>query len=145
LIVTIAWSLTSPRGKALRALQNAEKFAHRYSQLHKETSNKDRKEAAEKMDYWTQQAEATEHRYLDELIKHKDQWSAIIRLAHETRLEDANRRGIPAVTSQKIVTTDGPVLAPDTNGKSSENRAKPTPKTRTSYAYHQPWQSGMKN
>lgn len=120
LILTIVWSLASPRGKALRALQNAEKFAHRYSQLAEDTSAEERREAAEKMDYWTQQAEATEHRYLEELIKHKDQWSAIIRVAHETRLEDANQRGIPAVTSQKIVTTDGPVLAPDTNGKSSE-------------------------
>lgn len=120
LILTIVWSLASPRGKALRALQNAEKFAHRYSQLAEDTSVEERKEAAEKMDYWTQQAEATEHRYLEELIKHKDQWSAIIRIAHETRLEDANHRGMPAVTSQKIVTTDGPVLAPDTNGKSSE-------------------------
>lgn len=120
LILTIVWSLASPRGKALRALQNAEKFAHRYSQLPDDISTEERKEAAEKMDYWTEQAEATEHRYLEELIKHKDQWSAIIRVAHETRLEDANQRGMPARTSQKIVTTDGPVLAPDTNGKSSE-------------------------
>src|SRR5690625_5288763 len=120
LILTIVWSLASPRGKALRALQNAEKFAHRYSQLAENSSVEERKEAAEKMDYWTQQAAATEHRYIEELIKHKVQWSAIIRIEHETRLEDANHRGIPAVTSQKIVTTDGPVLAPDTNGKSSE-------------------------
>ncbi|NWN89335.1 MAG: TerC family protein [Micrococcaceae bacterium] len=120
LIVTIVWSLASPRGKALRALQNAEKFAHRYSQLPDNAAAEERKEAAEKMDYWTQQAEQTEHRYLDELIKHKDQWSAIIRTAHETRLEDANNRGLPAQTSQKIVTTEGPVLAPDTNGKSAD-------------------------
>ena len=121
LIVTIVWSLLSPRGKALRALQNAEKFAHRYTQLPEDAPAEERKAAAEKMDYWTQQAEQVEHRYLDELIEHKDQWSAIIRIGHETRLEDANRRGIPALTSQKIVSTSGPVLAPDTNGKSSNS------------------------
>lgn len=125
LIVTIVWSLLSPRGKALRALQNAEKFAHRYTQLPEDAPAEERKAAAEKMDYWTQQAEQVEHRYLDELIEHKDQWSAIIRIGHETRLEDANRRGIPALTSQKIVSTSGPVLAPDTNGKSS-NSSKST-------------------
>lgn len=121
LTVTIVWSLASPRGKALRALQNAEKFAHRYSQLPEDTSAQERRDAAQKMDYWTEQAEATEHRYLDELIEHKDQWSAIIRVAHETRLEDANQRGLPAQTSQKIVTTAGPVLSPDTNGKASDD------------------------
>lgn len=120
LIVTIFASLASPRGKALRALQNAEKFAHRYSQLPADTTVEDRKAAAHKMDYWTQQAEEVELRYLDELIDHKDQWSAIIRSGHETRLEDANRRGLPAQISQKIVSTDGPVLAPDTNGKQTD-------------------------
>jgi len=121
LAVTIIWSLASPRGKALRALQNAEKFAHRYSNLPEDTPREERRAAAQKMDEWTQRAEAVEHRYLDELIEHKDQWSAIIRAAHETRLEDANRQGIPALTSQKIVSTSGPVLAPDTNGKSSKS------------------------
>lgn len=120
LLVTIVWSLASSRGKALRALQNAEKFAHRYSQLPADSSVEVRKTAAEKMDYWTQRAEETEHRYLDELIEHKDQWSSIIRAAHETRLDDANQRGLPARTSQKIVTTEGPVLAPDTNGKTTD-------------------------
>lgn len=117
LLVTIVWSLASPRGKALRALQNAEKFAHRYTQLPEDSPVEVQKRAAEKMDYWTHQAQEVEHRYLEELIDHKDQWSAIIRTAHETRLEDANRRGIPAMMSQRIVTTHGPVLAPDTNGK----------------------------
>src|SRR5690625_1359996 len=121
LVVTIIASLTSPRGKALRALQNAEKFAHRYSNLPEDASAEDRRAAAEKMDYWTHRAEEVEHRYLNELIEHKDQWSGIIRAAHETRLEDANRRGIPALTSQKIVSTSGPVLAPDTNGKRSDS------------------------
>src|SRR5690625_648502 len=121
LVVTIIASLTSPRGKALRALQNAEKFAHRYSNLPEDASAEDRRAAAEKMDYWTHRAEEVEHRYLNELIEHKDQWSGIIRAAHETRLEDANRRGIPALTSQKIVSTSGPVLAPDTNGKWSDS------------------------
>lgn len=120
LVVTIVWSLASPRGKALRALQNAEKFAHRYTLLDDDAALEERAAAAEKMDYWTQRAEAVEHRYLDELIEHKDQWSAIIRAAHETRLEDANKRGLSALTSQKIVTTAGPVLAPDTNGDQSE-------------------------
>ena len=120
LIVTIVWSLASPRGKALRALQNAEKFAHRYTQLPEDAAAEDRQAAGQKMDYWTQRAEEVELRYLDELIDHKDQWSAIIRVGHETRLEDANKRGIPALTSQKIVSTSGPVLAPDTNGKQSE-------------------------
>lgn len=121
LVITIAFSLLSPKGKALRALQNAEKFAHRYTQLPEDATTEQRQEAAEKMDYWTHQAQETEHRYLEELIEHKDQWSAIIRVAHETRLEDANRRGIPALMSQRIVTTDGPVLAPDTNGKDDED------------------------
>ena len=119
LVVTIIWSLVSPRGKALKALQNAEKFAYRYTQLPDDCTAEQRRTAAQKMDFWTQQAEATEHRYLEELIDHKDRWSAIIRVAHETRLEDANRQGIPALVSQKIVTTDGPVLSPDTNGKTA--------------------------
>lgn len=121
LITTIAFSLLSPKGKALRALQNAEKFAHRYTLLPEDATVEQRQEAAEKMDFWTHRAQETEHRYLEELIEHKDQWSAIIRLAHETRLEDANRRGIPALMSQRIVTSDGPVLAPDTNGKDNED------------------------
>ena len=123
LVVTIVWSLLSPRGKALRALQNAEKFAHRYTQLPDDAPVEERAAAGQKMDYWTQRAEEVEHRYLDELIEHKDQWSAIIRIGHETRLEDANRRGIPALTSQKIVRTKGPVLAPDTNGKSNASES----------------------
>ncbi|OAV59816.1 TerC family protein [Enteractinococcus helveticum] len=121
LVITIAFSLLSPKGKALRALQNAEKFAHRYTLLPEDATTEQRQEAAEKMDFWTHRAQETEHRYLEELIEHKDQWSAIIRVAHETRLEDANRRGIPALMSQRIVTTDGPVLAPDTNGKDNED------------------------
>lgn len=121
LITTIAFSLLSPKGKALRALQNAEKFAHRYTLLPEDATVEQRQEAAEKMDFWTHRAQETEHRYLEELIEHKDQWSAIIRLAHETRLEDANRRGIPALMSQRIVTSDGPVLAPNTNGKDNED------------------------
>lgn len=121
LVITIAFSLLSPKGKALRALQNAEKFAHRYTLLPEDATTEQRQEAAEKMDFWTHRAQETEHRYLEELIEHKDQWSAIIRVAHETRLEDANRQGIPALMSQRIVTTDGPVLAPDTNGKDNED------------------------
>src|SRR5699024_2524002 len=121
LITTIAFSLLSPKGKALRALQNAEKFAHRYTLLPEDATAEQRQEAAEKMDFWTHRAQETEHRYLEELIEHKDQCSAIIRLAYETRLEDGNRRGIPALMSQRIVTSDGPVLAPDTNGKDNED------------------------
>ena len=50
LVVTIVWSLVSPRGKALRALQNAEKFAYRYTQLPDDAPAEERKAAAEKMD-----------------------------------------------------------------------------------------------
>src|SRR5699024_12402695 len=110
LVVTIIWSLVSPRGKALKALQNAEKFAYRYTQLPDDCTTEQRRTAAQKMDVWTQQAEATEHRYLEELIDHKDRCSAIIRIAHESRLEAANRQGIPALASQKTATTDAPVL-----------------------------------
>src|SRR5699024_10347139 len=53
LITTIAFSLLSPKGKALRALQNAEKFAHRYTLLPEDATVEQRQEAAEKMDFWT--------------------------------------------------------------------------------------------
>src|SRR5699024_6566720 len=98
-VVTVIWSLVSPPVKALSALENASKFAYRYTQLPDDCTAEQRITAAQKMDFWTQQAEATAHRYLEELIDHKDRWSAIIRVAHETRLEDANRQGIPALVS----------------------------------------------
>lgn len=110
LIATVAISLASPRGQALRALQNAERFAFRYTKLDPNCDTKERRAAEEKMDYWTQRAEAVDFKYLDELIEHKDRWSAIIRVAHETRLKDASSKGEKAPVSEQIVADQGPVL-----------------------------------
>src|SRR5699024_5346245 len=126
LVVTIIWSLVSPRGKALKALQNAEKFAYRYTQLPDACTAEQRRRAAQRMDLWTKQAEAAAAGNLEELIAPKDRWSATLRVAHETPLADANRQGIAALVSQKTVTTDGPVLSPATNGKTANGHKTDT-------------------
>jgi tellurite resistance protein TerC len=110
LIVTVLVSLLSPKGKALVALQNAEKFSHRYSLLPEDASLEERRAAAEKMDHWTQEAEGLSQKWRDELIEHKDKYSRVIRTAHETRLADAQAVGRHAPVSQQIVDQDGPTV-----------------------------------
>ena len=54
-------------------------------------------------------AEALDQRWRDQLLEHKDAWSAIIRTAHETRLADPrddDARGV----SEQIVRQDGPTV-----------------------------------
>ena len=110
LTVTVLASLFSPKGKALRAVQNAERFAHRYSMLPEDASDEDRQRAAELMDRWTTAADQVAQKYKDELIEHKDSYSQIIRTAHETRLNEARREGREAPVSQTVVERDGPAL-----------------------------------
>ncbi|MGM7667245.1 TerC family protein [Microbacterium sp. A93] len=109
LVVTVVASLYSPKGRALVALQNAEKFAHRYTKLDENASDEDRRAAEEKMDRWTLEAEKVSQRYRDELLDHKDSYSEIIRTAHETRVATATAegRGVPEV-SDAIVKNQGP-------------------------------------
>lgn len=50
-----------------------------------------------------------DQRWRDQLLEHKDAWSAIIRTAHETRLADPrddDARGV----SEQIVRQDGPTV-----------------------------------
>lgn len=109
LAITVAVSLASPKGQALRALQNAEKYSHRYSKLAEDADPAERERAAALMDRWTARAEAVDQRWRDQLLEHKDAWSAIIRTAHETRLADPrddDARGV----SEQIVRQDGPTV-----------------------------------
>ena len=69
----------------------------------------ERERAAALMDRWTARAEALDQRWRDQLLEHKDAWSAIIRTAHETRLADPrddDARGV----SEQIVRQDGPTV-----------------------------------
>ena len=69
----------------------------------------ERERAAALMDRWTAGAEAVDQRWRDQLLEHKDAWSAIIRTAHETRLADPrddDARGV----SEQIVRQDGPTV-----------------------------------
>ncbi|HAY87150.1 MAG TPA: transporter, partial [Micrococcus luteus] len=109
LAITVAISLASPKGQALRALQNAEKYSYRYSKLPEDADPAERERAAALMDRWTARAEAVDQRWRDQLLEHKDAWSAIIRTAHETRLADPrddDARGV----SEQIVRQDGPTV-----------------------------------
>ena len=109
LAITVAISLASPKGQALRALQNAEKYSYRYSKLAEDADPAERERAAALMDRWTARAEALDQRWRDQLLEHKDAWSAIIRTAHETRLADPrddDARGV----SEQIVRQDGPTV-----------------------------------
>ena len=58
LAITVAISLASPKGQALRALQNAEKYSYRYSKLPEDADPAERERAAALMDRWTARAEA---------------------------------------------------------------------------------------
>ncbi|OFR86333.1 transporter [Micrococcus sp. HMSC067E09] len=107
LALTVVVSLYSPKGKALIALQNAEKFAHRYSKLPADAPAEERRRAEEKMDEWTERAEKLDQKWKDELLDHKDAFSSIIRTAHEARLQDASATDSRGV-SRKIVAQDGP-------------------------------------
>lgn len=109
LAITVVVSLYSPKGQALRALQNAEKFSHRYSKLDETADPADRAKAAALMDQWTAKAEGLDQKWRDELLEHKDAWSGIIRTAHEARLADPrddDARGV----SEQIVRQDGPTV-----------------------------------
>lgn len=108
LTLTVILSLTSPKGRALQALQNAERYAHRYSSLDAAATPEERAAAAELMDTWTSAAEAVPQKFRDEMLDHKDRYSRIIRTAHETRLAAANEAGETAPVSQGIVDQDGP-------------------------------------
>ena len=112
LAITVAVSLLSPKGKALRALQNAERYAFRYSRLAEDTdvSDADRVQAEQLMDDWTRKAESVAPRYREELLEHKDKYSDIIRTAHETRLASARAAGREAGESEKIVKQRGPTV-----------------------------------
>lgn len=109
LIVTVVISLLSPKGQALIALQNAEKYAHRYSKLPQDASVEERRKAEELMDTWTVKAENVDQKWKDELLEHKDSFSRIIRTAHEARLQDASAADSRGV-SRKIVSQDGPTV-----------------------------------
>ena len=109
LAITVVVSLYSPKGQALRALQNAEKFSYRYSKLDETADPAERSRAAALMDEWTAKAEGLDQKWRDELLEHKDTWSGIIRTAHETRLADPrddDARGV----SERIVRQDGPTV-----------------------------------
>ncbi len=92
LSVTVAASLLSPKGRALRALQNAERYAYRYTVLAEDAPEEQRQRAAELMDRWTSAAEQVSEKHRDELLDHKDRYSAIIREAHEARSAAEARR-----------------------------------------------------
>src|SRR5690606_32072587 len=104
LLVTVIASLTSPKGRALVALQNAEKYSYRYTKLDESASEDERRRAEELMDKWTRAAEQVSPRHREELLEHKDGYSQIIRTAHETRLASAHAEGrdVPTI-SQTIV------------------------------------------
>ncbi|NLD85435.1 MAG: TerC family protein [Actinomycetales bacterium] len=112
LAITVVVSLNSPKGKALRALQNAERYSHRYTELRAEgdASAADLQKAEELMDTWTRKAEGVAPKYRESLIEHKDNYSEIIRVAHETRLASAKAEGREAGVSAKIVEQQGPTV-----------------------------------
>jgi tellurite resistance protein TerC len=109
LIVTVLASLTSPKGRALVALQNAEKFSYRYTKLDETASEEERRKAEALMDKWTHAAEQVSPHFRNELLDHKDSYSQIIRTAHETRAASALAEGrtVPTIT-QTIVDNEGP-------------------------------------
>jgi tellurite resistance protein TerC len=111
LIVTVIASLGSPKGRALVALQNAEKFSYRYTKLDESASDEDRRQAEELMDKWTHAAEKVSPHFREELIEHKDRYSDIIRTAHETRVATAEAEGrhVPTI-SNTIVKNQGPKI-----------------------------------
>jgi len=108
--ITVVASLWSPKGRALRALQNAERYSHRYTVLPEDASPEERTQAVRLMDRWTQEAEGLDQKWRDRLLDHKDKYSRIIRTAHETRLAAAESRGADAEVSRRIVEQDGPTV-----------------------------------
>ena len=113
LAITVVASLASPKGKALRALQNAERYAFRYTRAveNPALSDLDREQAAYLMDTWTRKAEEeVSPKFREELLEHKDKYSEIIRTAHETRLADARAHGRSATLSEQIVEQHGPTV-----------------------------------
>lgn len=111
LLLTVVASLLSPKGKALRALQNAERFAFRYTKLDQDATDAERRRAEELMDRWTQAAQTVSEKHREELLEHKDKYSRVIRTAHETRLADAQHKGVRAPVSEAVVNGSG--RAPD--------------------------------
>ncbi|GAA1147890.1 TerC family protein [Nesterenkonia lutea] len=77
LILTVFSSLVAPKGRALRAIQNAEKYSLRYVDLVNKAPE-DREfnlvKTAEQYDHWAARVQAVPERYQEELIKHRAQY-----------------------------------------------------------------------
>lgn len=88
LAVTVTASLLAPKGRALRAIQNAEKYSLRYVDLAGQEPE-DREfnllKTAEQSDYWTAKAQAVPERYQEDLITHRDHYLATLEKARGLR------------------------------------------------------------
>lgn len=88
LIFTVTTSLLAPKGRALRAIQNAEKYNQRYVDL-SEKAPEDREfsliKTAEKSDYWSAKVASVPEKYQADLIEHRGQYLALLEKARGLR------------------------------------------------------------
>ncbi|MBO0594575.1 TerC family protein [Nesterenkonia sp. E16_7] len=88
LIITVVASLMAPKGRALRAIQNAEKYNQRYVDL-SEKAPEDREfsliKTAEKSDYWSAKVAQVPEKYQADLIEHRGNYVALLEKARGLR------------------------------------------------------------
>jgi len=88
LIITVVASLLAPKGRALRAIQNAEKYSLRYVDLvHKAPEDREFNlvKTAEQYDLWSARAAAVPEKYQHELIEHRERYLATLEKARGLR------------------------------------------------------------
>ena len=88
LIITIVLSLISPKGKALRTVQNAATYADQYLSLPKDADPELRAELNKKFQHWWQRSRELDPKWIDELTEHRDQYLDLLARARGHQVDD---------------------------------------------------------
>ncbi|MCI2264104.1 TerC family protein [Sediminivirga luteola] len=112
LAITVVASLYAPKGRALRAIQNASTYSHRYvlalgeqpvpqdpeapeagppALTAEDVTPEERAKLQEKYDYWSAKVAEVPQKYKDELIEHHDRYERLLQQAHGLRYDDDYR------------------------------------------------------
>ncbi|MFC0580937.1 TerC family protein [Micrococcoides hystricis] len=89
LTVTVVLSLTSKKGRALRVVQNAARYANEYLSLPADADPTERAVKSEKFQLWWERSRELDDRWVNELTDHRDQYLALLHKARGQQINDA--------------------------------------------------------
>lgn len=89
LTITVVLSLTSKKGRALRVVQNAARYADQYLSLPRDADPKVREEAGAKFELWWERSRELDDRWVDELTEHRDQYLDKLNRARGRQINEA--------------------------------------------------------